>query len=893
MDHHKKSKEELFIELQKLQRSYDSLKSTVEANLQSSKHTEEEYRNVIELSPVAMVIIHDWKTIYFNPAAVQLFGAQTQDELLGKHIHEFIHPDFQSLAVENAALIAEKGYVNMQEQKYVKLDGSILDVETQAKSIRFNNESATMVIMNDITERKRTEESLRHNQERFRIAQEMSPDGFTILRPIRDHSGRVIDFAWVYENPAVARMNGTNPDEVLGKRLLDLFPSHSGTPLMKAYIQVAESREPCVFKADYSGETMPTPTSFRIVVVPMEEDIAILAQDITEQKRLEQELIKNAALTSLALDNLPIIFYMTDNNGVFKLSIGAGLKSLGLQSNQVVGMSAFELYQDFPEVIDSLHQVLAGNKTTFESKVAGATHLNVVAPFLNSGIQEGVVGVALDISERKHIELEISESEERYKALHNASFGGIVIHDKGIVLECNQGISEISGYSYDELIGMDGLKLIAPSSRDLVLGHILSGYEQSYEALGLRKNGELFPLRLEARNVPYKGKNVRTVEFRDITASKEAEEALRKSEAIKNKMVSNIGDVIVIIDQNEIIQYKSPNITALFGWKPEELLGHSAWDNIHPDDLDAVKHFFETISKEPYATGTTELRYKCRDGHYVWIEIKVVNLLHDHDIQGVLGNYHEISERRRAEQELIAAKEKAEESDRLKSAFLANMSHEIRTPMNGILGFSELLKDPGLDDARQQEYIRIIEKSGARMLSIINDIVDISKIEAGLMTFSCIETNINELIEYTYNFFKPEVDAKGMTLSFNTPLPASNAILETDREKVYAILTNLVKNAIKYSHEGTIDIGYVKEAKSLRLYVKDTGIGIPKDRQEAIFERFIQADIADKMANQGAGLGLSITKAYIEMLGGKIWVESELGIGSTFYFTLPYHSTKI
>lgn len=246
---------------------------------------------------------------------------------------------------------------------------------------------------------------------------------------------------------------------------------------------------------------------------------------------------------------------------------------------------------------------------------------------------------------------------------------------------------------------------------------------------------------------------------------------------------------------------------------------------------------------------------------------------------------------------LCLAKEKAEENDRLKSAFLANMSHEIRTPMNGILGFAEILKEPDLSGEEQQECISVIQKSGTRMLSIINDIICISKVEAGQMEIVVSETDINEQVEYIYTFFKPEVEDKGMRLIMKKGLSSQDAIIKTDREKLYAILTNLVKNAIKYSNTGTIEFGYriVRDKElipDLEFFVKDTGIGIPKDRQQAIFERFVQADVSDKMALQGAGLGLSISKAYVEMLGGNIWMESEPGKGSVFYFTIPFNNKQ-
>jgi len=254
---------------------------------------------------------------------------------------------------------------------------------------------------------------------------------------------------------------------------------------------------------------------------------------------------------------------------------------------------------------------------------------------------------------------------------------------------------------------------------------------------------------------------------------------------------------------------------------------------------------------------------------------------------------HDITERKQTMRELLKAKERAEESDRLKTAFLTNMSHEIRTPMNGILGFAGLLKESDLTGEDQQKYIRIIKKSGARMLNIIHNIIDISKIESEQMEISFLETNVNEQIKFIYNFFEPEVEGKGIRFFFKNSLPAKEAIIQTDPEKIYAILTNLVKNAIKFTDEGSIEFGYEKKGEYLEFFVKDTGIGIPKDRQEAIFERFVQADISDINKYEGAGLGLSIAKAYVEMRGGKICLESEEGKGSIFYFTIPYNAEKL
>lgn len=257
----------------------------------------------------------------------------------------------------------------------------------------------------------------------------------------------------------------------------------------------------------------------------------------------------------------------------------------------------------------------------------------------------------------------------------------------------------------------------------------------------------------------------------------------------------------------------------------------------------------------------------------------------------------DITLRKRAENELVKAKEKAEEGERLKTAFLANMSHEIRTPMNGILGFTELLKTNKLSKEKHKQYIGIVEESGARMLNIINDIISISKIESEQIELSISETNVNTQLEYIYRFFKLEAEKKQLHLSFTTGLSDDDADVKTDREKLYAVLTNLVKNSIKFTTKGSVAFGYQRKGNELEFFVTDTGSGIPEKDRKVVFDRFRQGSEALSRSYEGAGLGLAISKAYVEMLGGRIWIESNSRKttnknGTTICFRVPFHPVK-
>ncbi len=371
-------------------------------------------------------------------------------------------------------------------------------------------------------------------------------------------------------------------------------------------------------------------------------------------------------------------------------------------------------------------------------------------------------------------------------------------------------------------------------------------------------------------------------------AKEKAEESEEKLKLIANNLVNGmIYQVIMLDDHRRKFTYLSDSVQQLYGCTAIAATENAdlIYGRIYQDDVG------DLIVKEKEALKTmsifkSEVRVVNPDGTIRWSYY----MSRPRIIAGLVcwdGIEVDITEQKIAENELMIAKEKAEVSSRLKSAFLANMSHEIRTPMNAILGFADLLNQPELTDEKQAKYFEIIKKSGDRLLTVINDIIDISKVESGQMEILISEFTVLEQINEVHALFNIESIRKGIVMEIKNSLPTNEITIKSDNHKINAILVNLVKNAIKYCDKGTIEIGVARKNAFLEFYVKDSGIGIAKNRQNAIFERFVQADIEDVKALQGSGLGLSISKAYVEMLGGEIWVESESGKGATFYFTIP------
>ena len=439
------------------------------------------------------------------------------------------------------------------------------------------------------------------------------------------------------------------------------------------------------------------------------------------------------------------------------------------------------------------------------------------------------------------------------------------------------------------------LNLVHPDDRTAVDTAFLNSikenknsYEIEHRIIHHNNNEIRFVLEKCNHQRNHKGIHIQSVGIvQDITESKKSEIALKKMEAMHSKMVANIGDVLVIVDENGLNKYKSPNVEKLFGWLPEDLIGHDALSNVHPDERASMKELFNSLSKEPNSTGKNECRYLCKDGSYSWIAITAINLFHDADIQGILGNYHSITDRKKMECDLVTAKEKAEESDRLKTAFLQNMSHEIRTPLNSICGFSEMLSN-NLNDIKRKQFTGIILSSSHQLLSIVNDILTVSALETKQETLNLEKVCVNSIINELHTIFNQQAIKKAVLLDAVQSLTDNQAEVYTDKPKITQILTNLISNALKFTEKGTIQFGYYQNNHELQFFVKDTGIGIDKTKFEIIFNRFVQADDNIRQDFGGTGLGLSICKGFIDLFNGRIWVESELGKGSTFNFTIPY-----
>ena len=606
------------------------------------------------------------------------------------------------------------------------------------------------------------------------------------------------------------------------------------------------------------------------------------------------------ALREIKKENIDFTYKVVDTEPGFKKTLEEFVPDIIVSDYSMPsfdGMKALKITREKDSIIPFI--VLTGSmneETAVACMKAGANDyvLKEKIMRLPFAVMEALARSRVN-KEKAKIKAQLTESEEKYRSLiHNSVDAIYLMHNRKFEI-INPTFEKMFGYSIDEInhSSFDFIQLVAPESKPVIeerFKRIQNGenLDTHYEFTAITKNGIKKEVEASVSYIDFKESKATQGIIRDITERK----AIEKKLTLLSQAVQQNPIAIEISDANGIIEYINPAFEKITGYSSGEIIGQNPRilkSGYHSNAF--YKNLWNTILSGKEWIG--ELKNKRKNGKLYWEEAIISPIFNNKgNITHFVAVKEDVTEKKKMIKELIAAKEKAEESDRLKSAFLANMSHEIRTPMNGILGFADLLKRPQLSIEKQLGYIDIIEKSGKRMLDIINDLINISRIESGQLEFSFTEININIQLAFQYDFFKVEAENKGLEMSLHCPLPNEKAKIITDGEKFDAIISNLIKNALKFTKEGKIEISYTPKEEYIQFCVSDTGVGIPEEKQKVVFERFVQAESHLSREYEGAGLGLSITKAYIEALGGKIWIESKKDKGTNVYFTLPVNNNS-
>lgn len=602
----------------------------------------------------------------------------------------------------------------------------------------------------------------------------------------------------------------------------------------------------------------------------------------------------------LIFDNSPIgiIFYNT--NLIITLANERFCSIMKSSVSQVIGADI----NFFPDsrIIPALTDAINGKEGYYEGDYQSSIKhkLNSVllktAPVYNRQHEiTGGIGIIQDITENINAKKAQEESEMRFKQ--------VAIHTNDVIYEWNskEGLFQWHG-NIRSIIGND----TKPSTYNNLIKIIHpDDSERLKKAWKIKKGGfvlwkEQFRVILSGGEVKHlRGSGITgfsddghfkalgtltdiTHEIELIESLKEALHTAESNHAKAQGLLSANPDPYFVIDKHGFFRDYHTEKNHILYISPERLINKSV-DDILPAGIAALtrEKITKVLSNKSMETYTFTIVFNNTPHIF---ESRMVPYVKDM----VISITRDITKSKEIEKELVESKERAIESDRLKSSFLANMSHEIRTPLNGIMGFAELLQNEDVLPENRDFYLGLILKSGEQLLGVINDVLDISKIETGQLSLYKTEVNIKELILSLFSIFEVRAKEKSIHLYTSIPKSIKPQILKTDLQKLTQILNNLLGNAVKFSRvNGDIRFGYKEINKTICFFVEDNGIGIDPKDQEIIFERFRQAESDKNTDKSGSGLGLSICKSLVGFMGGKIWVESTPGKGSTFYFTLP------
>ncbi len=903
--------DELGLKIEKLEHDLIESKKIIKSltKVEEQNRFQSSLLNAVEQAVI--VTEPDGKIIFWNPFAEKLYG-WTAEQAIGQNIlkvtvaHIFHDQGAETMKKLNAGQ-SWSGEFDAQHQ-----DGTIFPAFVTDTPIMDDHGKlfAIIGVSIDISERKQAEEALIKSEGKYRNLVETASDAIYLM----SEDATIID-----TNQSALDISGKAREEIVGHSINSVDPNYPVSKFLDFWKDVPFNKQIIIESTHQhkNGDLIPVELSVKKHKLNDRIYYYTIARDITERKKAEEALKESEESFGEMFRNMGngVCRYKVIDGGndfVFADINKAGEEIAKVKKSNILGKSIFEVRPNSEKygLADVFKRVWKTGKSEiyngsfYQDEDLTGYFKNFVYK-LSSG---DIVAIFEDLTENKMAEEKLQKSEAKYKDLFVKMMNAFALYEmifdeKGEpfdykFLEVNPAWEKIVGIKAEIVINKT-IREIIPNIEDSwiqVYGRVVkTGIPEEFEDYDKKtqKYYHIYAYRTEHGKF--------AVLFNDITERKQADEALLKAKEkaeeneIKFKAVFYTSPDAININKMDG-EYVEINLgfTRLTGYTKDDVIGkRSSEINIWtiPEDREKL---IDTL-QEFGIIENLESVFKSKDGGLTTalMSAKIITLKNEPHIISVT---RAISELKKFEQELIEAKRKAEESDRLKSAFLANMSHEIRTPMNGILGFTSLLKEPGFSGKEQKKFIDIIEKSGERMLSTINDIINISKIESGQVDLIISDFNLNNQLDELFEFFLPEAKKKNIQLSITNKVPDQQANFRSDKEKLNSILTNYIKNAIKYTPRGSIKIGYSINKNvgqnELEFYVKDTGIGISKERQKTVFSRFVQADIEDRQSYEGSGLGLAISKAYVEILGGKTWVESEEGVGSQFYFTIPYNTNK-
>jgi len=496
-----------------------------------------------------------------------------------------------------------------------------------------------------------------------------------------------------------------------------------------------------------------------------------------------------------------------------------------------------------------------------------------------------------DITEPQKIISKFSDSEKRFKALSNASFEAVFISENGFYIDVNKAATEMFGYSYNELKGKFGPEIFSEATRELVKKNTLSGYEEPYEAVGIKKTGELFNVEIRGKMFEYMGKQVRVAAVRDITERKIALKTIQDNEEKYRNLFENSPDPILIHNQGIIISANKATLDFYGAKNLNEMIGLNALDIVHPDYKNIAIERIKRINQKKEIVELVEEKFITLNGIVKDVEIAAVPFKYNESIVNQVV-FRDITERKKIQNALIESENKLKELNITKDKFFSIIAHDLKNPFNQLIGFTDLLLiNIGSYTLNEiEEFLTLLNKSAKNGYQLLENLLEWSRAQTGKKQIVAQEIYLKDVINKNIELFSTNSKSKNINLISNVP---NNLFIYADYNMIMTVFRNLISNALKFTHRnGNIKIDAYENNNFIKICINDSGIGIGEEEMNKLFRIDVNHSTRGTDNEAGTGLGLILSKEFIELNGGKIWAESILGKGTTFCFTLPKYEIK-